>query len=109
MIQDRSISTPARVRPARGGARAHVVTYDPGAPTRDYWIAFEASFILRLYRLPPAERFLFGDSGTSRKDLERLATSPVLRELSRVARGRREDPASGEPRGQPASKILAAR
>jgi len=43
----------ARVQVARGGVPLHRVTYHPNAiGMADYLIAFQCSFVLRLYALP---------------------------------------------------------
>lgn len=53
----------ARVQVARGGVPLHQVIYHPNAiEMADYLIAFQCSFVLRLYALPVAERFDLTDT-----------------------------------------------
>ncbi len=59
----------ARVQMARQGVPLHRVTYHPNARAMvDYLIAFQCSFVLRTYALPPAERFDLTDTSESRTE-----------------------------------------
>lgn len=59
----------ARVQMARGAVPLHRVTYHPNARAMvDYLIAFQCSFVLRTYALPPSERFDLTDTAESHAD-----------------------------------------
>jgi len=73
VTQDLQLKTLAAVRMARGSQRVHSITYNPLASQEpDYLICFQCGFILRLYSLPPAERFDFTGSEKGRMEAMQL-------------------------------------
>ncbi|MEI6340522.1 MAG: hypothetical protein WCR07_01070 [Verrucomicrobiota bacterium] len=73
----------ARVQVARRGVPLHRVSYHPSARAMaDYLIAFQCSFVLRLYALPPAERFELTDApGTQPDPLDWVRAHPASAQL----------------------------
>ena len=69
---DSSLSLKASLRMARNGAPAHVLQYRPSNDPIDYWVAYQAGFALRLFELPPAERFDFAGTGQGTEQVEAL-------------------------------------
>ena len=72
VTQDPSLRTLASVRMARGGAPAHTIRYKPAAEGIDYLIAYQCGFILRLFAVPPAERWDFAPSQRGREIVHQL-------------------------------------
>lgn len=60
---DSSLSLRATLKMARNGAPAHVFSYRPTNEPLDYWVAYQAVFAIRLFDLPPNERFDFVGTG----------------------------------------------
>ncbi|KPF61696.1 hypothetical protein D621_00220 [beta proteobacterium AAP51] len=60
---DSSLSLRATMKMARDGAPAHVLQYRPSNEPIDYWVAVQAGYVLRLFELPPEERFDFAGTG----------------------------------------------
>ena len=60
---DSALSLRATLQLARNGAPAHVLRYRPTNEPLDYWVAYQAGYLLRLLELPPAERFDFAGTG----------------------------------------------
>lgn len=58
--------------------RAHLATYNPNLFTADYYLAFEAAFILRLFQSPAAIRALFAGTGEGMTELGRLPPTAPL-------------------------------
>lgn len=79
VLNESSLPVPARVLMARDQMRAHMVTVNPTSPLADYYVAFAAAFILRLYDTKAEERCLFGESG---KGLRQLEQEPLPAGLS---------------------------
>lgn len=71
VLNESSLPVPARVLMARDQMRAHMVSVNPTHPLADYYVAFAAAFILRLYDTKAEERCLFGESGRGLRQLER--------------------------------------
>ena len=69
---DSSLSLKASLRMARNGAPAHALQYRPSNDPIDYWVAYQAGFALRLFELPPAERFDFTGTGQGTEQVEAL-------------------------------------
>ena len=61
---DSSLTLRATLQLARSGAPAHVLRYRPANEPLDYWVAYQAGYLLRLLELPPDERFDFAATGT---------------------------------------------
>ena len=70
VLSDSTLPVPARVLMARDQMRAHMITVNPGNRLADYYVAFAAGFILRLYATMADERYLFGESGRGLRQLE---------------------------------------
>jgi hypothetical protein len=60
---DSSLTLRATLQLARNGAPSHVLRYRPTNEPLDYWVAYQAGYLLRLLELPPAERFDFRRHG----------------------------------------------
>lgn len=76
---DSSLTLRATLQLARDGAPAHVLRYRPSNDPLDYWVAYQAGYLLRLLELPPAERFDFAATGTAAGHVaELLATGQPL-------------------------------
>ena len=69
---DSSLTLRATLQLARNGAPAHVLRYRPANEPLDYWVAYQAGYLLRLLELPPAERFDFAGTGTAPGQVEEL-------------------------------------
>ena len=69
---DSSLTLRATLQFARNGAPAHVLRYRPSNDPLDYWVAYQAGYLLRLLELPPAERFDFAGTGTAPGHVEEL-------------------------------------
>jgi len=69
---DSSLTLRATLQPARNGAPAHVLRYRPSNEPLDYWVAYQAGYLLRLLELPPAARFDFAATGTAAGRVEEL-------------------------------------
>jgi hypothetical protein len=52
-----------------------VLRYRPTNEPLDYWVAYQAGYLLRLLELPPAERFDFAGTGTAPGQVEELLTT----------------------------------
>jgi hypothetical protein len=83
---DPGLRVPARVQMARGDMRTHLATYNPNLPTADYYLAFEAGFILRLFESPASARALFAGTGEGLAALERLPLTAPLAGVPAAAR-----------------------
>ena len=70
VLSESTLPVPARVLMARDQMRAHMVTVNPTNPLADYYVAFAAAFILRLYDTKAEDRYLFGESGSGLRQLE---------------------------------------
>lgn len=60
---DSSLTLRATIKMARDGAPAHVLHYRPTNEPLDYWAAFQAGYLLRLFELPQDQRFDFTGTG----------------------------------------------
>ena len=69
---DSSLSLQATLRMARNGAPAHVLQYRPSNDALDYWVAYQSGFAVRLFELPPEERFDFAGTGRGTEEVEDL-------------------------------------
>jgi len=78
---DSSLTLRATMQLARNGAPAHVLRYRPSNEPLDYWVAYQAGYLLRLLELPPDDRFDFAVTGTASGHVEELlATGQPLNE-----------------------------
>lgn len=69
---DSSLTLRATLQIARNGAAAHTLRYRPSGDPIDYWVVYQAGFALRLFELPPAERFDFMGTGDGATQVETL-------------------------------------
>ena len=69
---DGGLTLRATLQLARNGAAAHVLRYRPTNEPLDYWMAYQAGYLLRLLELPPAERFDFTGTGIAPGQVEEL-------------------------------------
>ena len=72
---DSSLTLRATLQMARNGAPAHVLRYRPSNDPLDYWVAYQAGYALRLFELPPAERFDFAGTGDGAEHVQTLLTT----------------------------------
>lgn len=69
---DSSLTLRATLQMARNAAPAHVFKYRPTNDPIDYWVAYQAGFAIRLFDLPPNERFDFVGTGQGIEHVETL-------------------------------------
>jgi hypothetical protein len=72
---DSSLTLRATLQLARNGAPAHVLRYRPANEPLDYWVAYQAGYLLSLLELPPGERFDFAGTGTAPSQVEELLST----------------------------------
>lgn len=72
---DATLTLRATLQLARNGAPAHVLRYRPVNEPLDYWVAYQAGYLLRLLELPPSERFDFAGTGSAPARVEELLTA----------------------------------
>jgi hypothetical protein len=72
---DSSLSLRATLQLARNGAPAHVLRYRPSNDPLDYWVAYQAGYLLRLLELPTSERFDFSGTGLAGDRVHELLTA----------------------------------
>lgn len=72
------LRTMATVKVARGAAPAHLVLYQPSLSSiRDYLVAFQCGFLIRIFSTAPAERFDLAPSQLGKWDTEKLVMEHV--------------------------------
>jgi hypothetical protein len=82
---DSSLALRATLQLARNGAPAHVLRYRPANEPLDYWVAYQAGYLLRLLELPPDERFDFASTSTAAAQVEELlATGQPMTETDKA-------------------------
>ena len=86
VLTDSGLRVPGRVQMARAGMRSHLATYNPNLATAEYYLAFEAAFILRLFETPAASRALFAGTGEGMAELARLPLTAPLALIPAAAR-----------------------
>ena len=69
---DGALTLRATLQLARSGAASHVLRYRPTNEPLDYWVAYQAGYLLRLLELPPSERFDFAGTGIAPGQVEEL-------------------------------------
>lgn len=69
---DSSLTLRATLQLARNGAPAHVFKYRPTNDPIDYWVAYQAGYAIRLFDLPPNERFDFAGTSDGVEQVETL-------------------------------------
>jgi hypothetical protein len=86
VVVDPGLKVPGRVQMARGKMPSHIATYNPSLDTHEYYLAFEAAFILRLFDTPPSSRVLFAGTGEGMAELARLPLTAPLAMIPAPAR-----------------------
>ena len=82
---DSSLTLRATLLLARNGAPAHVLRYRPANEPLDYWVAYQAGYLLRLLELPPDQRFDFAATGAAAGQVqELLATVQPLNDSNKA-------------------------
>ena len=82
---DSSLTLRATLQLARNGAPAHVLRYRPANEPLDYWVAYQAGYLLRLLELPPDQRFDFAATGAAAGQVqELLATGQPMNDSDKV-------------------------
>ena len=89
---DSSLSLRATLQLARNGAPAHVLRYRPSNDPLDYWVAYQAGYLLRLLELPPPERFDFSGTGVAGDRVRLLADTRFTRKLTAIHMDRMQRP-----------------
>ena len=69
---DSSLTLRATFQMARNGAPTHVLKYRSTNDPIDYWVAYQAGYAIRLFDLPPNERFDFVGTGDGVEQVETL-------------------------------------
>lgn len=83
---DSSMTLRATLQMARNGAPSHILRYRPANEPLDYWVAYQAGYVLRLFALPPQERFDFAVTGQGADQVESLTkTGQPLTAADKVA------------------------
>lgn len=72
---DSSLTLRATLQMARNGAPAHILRYRPANEPLDYWVAYQAGYVLRLFDLPPQDRLDFAVTGQGADQVEALVTT----------------------------------
>ena len=72
---DATLTLRATLQLARNGASAHLLRYRPVNEPLDYWVAYQAGYLLRLLELPPSDRFDFAGTGTAPSRVVELLTA----------------------------------
>ena len=76
----------ATIQIARNGASFHVLRYKPSKESLDYFVAYQAGFVLRLFENPAECRFDFAPTSVGASALEGLIkASGALNELDQKA------------------------
>lgn len=71
--EDPALRTMATIKPAKKGAPAHLVRYNPKfAAVADYIVAFQCGFALRLFHAPETSRFELAGTDLGRETAGRL-------------------------------------
>lgn len=82
---DSSLTLRATLQMARNGAPAHVLRYRPSNDPIDYWVAYQAGYVLRMFELPPSDRFDFAGTGIGAEQvLALLSTGQPLTKVDRA-------------------------
>lgn len=71
-LRDEKISLLATLHLARRGAPFHVLRYKPSNEPIDYFVAYQAGFVLRLFQNPPERRFDFATTDAGGPAIEQL-------------------------------------
>jgi len=74
-FRDEKLSVLTTIHMARNGADFHILRYRPSNDPIDYFVAFQAGFLLRLFDNEPAKRFDFAPHPAANKHVEVLLTA----------------------------------
>jgi hypothetical protein len=74
-MRDEKLSLLATLQIARNGADFHVLRYRPSNEPIDYFVAFQAGFVLRLFDNEPPKRFDFVPQSSASKHVEMLLSA----------------------------------
>ena len=69
---DSSLNLRATLQMARHGAPAHLLRYRTTNEPLDYWVAYQATYALRLFELPADERMDLRGTGEAERQVEAL-------------------------------------
>lgn len=71
---DSTLALRASIQMARDGAPSHILRYRPATTNEpiDYWVAYQAGYLLRRVELPPDQRFDFVGTGNGAGHIETL-------------------------------------
>lgn len=70
---DPSLSLLATVKPARGSAAVHIISYNPSAePDADYLVCYQCGFILRIFEVAEEDRYDLGGTPQGISEVEKL-------------------------------------
>ena len=72
VMRDDSLAVLSTLQMARHGAEFHVLRYCPSNDPIDYFVAFQAGFVLRLFECDPSNRFDFLPDSDAGKQVEVL-------------------------------------
>lgn len=71
-MRDEKLPLLATLQISRNGADFHVLRYRPSNEALDYFVAFQAGFVLRLFETEPLKRFDFSPEPDVAKEIEPL-------------------------------------
>lgn len=74
-LRDDKLSVLSTLQMARNGAEYHVLKYKPSNEPLDYFVAFQAGFVLRLFENETSKRFDFSPSPDAFKQVETLVSA----------------------------------
>jgi hypothetical protein len=74
-LRDVNIPVLATIHMARHGAPYHVLRYKPSNDPLDYFVAYQAGFVLRLFETPAEARYDFVPNESGKATLEALITA----------------------------------
>lgn len=74
-LRDDKLSVLATLQMARNGAEFHILRYKPSNEPLDYFVAFQAGFVLRLFENEKSKRFDFSPAPDAFKQVETLVSA----------------------------------
>lgn len=77
-LADPTLSVLATMHTARGGSACHIVRFNPNREPLDYFVVYQAGFLIRLFRCPAEQRYDFVPAADINLRMERL-----IKELAR--------------------------
>ena len=79
LVPNSTLSVSTTIKAARGSAPAHFLSYKPGIQGLDYAVAYQCSFLLRIYQVPLQERLDFVGKEDGRDSVRRALAGPMLK------------------------------